>query len=241
MKHPRIYASIFALLLLSSILATGLRAQTADTARVAEPVRGIQYRTAADSAWHDPLFGGVGVSFDLCGALMAAFTTWGQLEGAVRANFLNTWFPVFEMGLGLSDHTNEETDIHYRTHSPYFRVGCDYNVLKDHRSGNRLYAGVRYAFSPFKYDVAGPPLADPVYGGEVPFSYTGMKSVAHWGELVVGVDVKVWKFLHLGWSARYKLRFSERATRVGHAWYVPGYGKSGGNMLGGTFCVVFDL
>lgn len=241
MIRKRIFAYISVLLLLSSVAVARAQAP-ADSIRSAEKVKGIQYATAKpDTTWRDPLFGGVNVGVDLCGAVMASFGAWGQYEGQLRANFLNTWFPVVEVGVGVSDHDGEETELHYRTHSPYFCLGCDYNVLKEHQSGNRLFVGLRYAFSPFKYDVAGPAFNDPVYGGELPFRYSGLKSTAHWAEAVLGVDVKVWRFVRLGWSFRYKFMFKEKETVVGKSWYVPGYGKSGGKMLGGSFNLSFDI
>jgi hypothetical protein len=60
-------------------------------------------------------------------------------------------------------------------------------------------------------------------------------------ELVGGIEAKVWGILHLGWSVRYKMRIAESNTAVGHAWYVPGYGTSGGSVMTGTFNVSIDI
>lgn len=221
---------------------TGVRDSTEQVGRI----RGIQYSSREEAAAaarkkEQPFFAGVSVSGDLCGAGMAAFASYGQYEAAARVNFKNRFFPIFEMGWGLSDHTDDGTDLHYKTNAPYFRIGCDYNLANDASSGNRIFAGVRYAFSSFSFDVDGPAITDPVWGTQTPFHFTGMDSGAHWGEVVFGLEAKVWGILHLGWSVRYRLKFHVKETPVGKPWYIPGYGKSEGHSLGGTFNVIFDI
>lgn len=238
--------SICALWLLSAALP--LWSQTvADTVATTTPrIRGVQYaepdEALADRLHReDPLFAGVSVSADVCGAVMATFCSYGQYEGAVRVNLKNRFFPIAEVGLGKSDHTDDESDNHFRVSAPYFRIGCDYNVAKDKFSGNRIFVGVRYGYTSFKYDMSGPPIQDAIWGTEIPFHFTNISGNAHWGELVVGLEAKVWKFFHLGWSARYRLRFSEKQAPMGRAWYLPGFGKNDNSAFGGTFNIIFDI
>lgn len=248
------FASSFALLLIASLLPVGLRAQTprlqADTVRVKpRPARveGVQYHSpeeaaaALEAAKELPLFAGVSVGGDLCGAAMALLGKYGQYEAAARLNMRGRYFPIFEAGVGVSDHTNETTNNHFKVHAPYFRLGMDYNVMKNRRSGNRVFVGLRYAFSSFKYDVDGPALTDPVYGTTQPFAYEGLKGMNHWGEAVFGIEARVWGILHLGWSFRYRIRFSDKKSAIGSPWYVPGYGKNDTSALGGSFNLIFDI
>lgn len=225
-----------------------LWAQTpSDSTRETKPrIRGVQYASPEDEAARlkqhaDPLFAGVSVSGDVCGAVMAAFCSYGQYEGAVRVNLKNRYFPIAEVGLGRSNHTDDESDNHFRVSAPYFRVGCDYNVAKDKFSGNRIFVGLRYGFTSFKYDMSGPPIHDAIWGTEIPFHFTGISGNAHWGELVLGLEAKVWKFFHLGWTARYRLRLSEKQAPMGRAWYLPGFGKNDNSAFGGTFNIIFDI
>lgn len=208
-------------------------------------VRGIQFsKETIDNVLEKksvPFFSGVSVSGDLAGLFMAAFTSYGQIEGAIRLNFKETYLPIFEMGWGICDDTNEVTSIHYKTNAPFFRIGCDYNFLKNKKSGNRLYAGLRYAFTTFNYDLERPLLQDPHWGHYVPFEYKGINSNCQWAEIVFGLETKIWSIFHLGWSIRYKLRLSEKKHEIGEAWYIPGFGKNGSNMLGGTFNLIFDI
>lgn len=220
-----------------------------DTIRTTDsaPVCGVQYGSPEEAAAALaasrplPLFAGVSVSGDLCGALMAALGAYGQYEAAARVNMRGRYFPIFEAGIGVSNHTNETTDLHYKVHSPYFKLGMDYNVMKNLRSGNRIFVGLRYGFTSFKYDVDGPDMVDPTYGTVTPFDYDGLKGMNHWGEAVFGLEARVWGILHLGWSFRYKFRFANKESAVGSPWYVPGYGKNDTSCLGGSFNLVFDL
>lgn len=228
MTTSKTFASIFALLLLSSHSLCAQ--QTADSGLAGDTLAAKTQR-----AWH------LSVGTDVAGAFLAATTSYGVLEGNLRLNLHETYFPTLEVGMGMSDHTNDESHLHYRTHSPYFRLGCDYNFIKDKSSGNRIFAGMRYGFTPFRYDVDGPDLYDPVHHKYHPFAFKGLSATSHWAEVVAGLEARVWGILHLGWSVRYKLRINESNTAVGHAWYVPGYGKSGGSVMTGTFNVSVDI
>jgi len=246
----KIFAYTCALLLSSTaapLVAQPAATAAADSTVAPKPrVRGVQYASreeaaAAMRADKGPLFTGLSLSADVCGMAMAAFAPYGQLEAACRVNLRNRYFPIFEMGWGLSDHRSDVTDIHFKTQAPYFRIGCDYNIAKDKRSGNRIFAGLRYAFSSYAFDLDGPAVTDPVWGGSTPYVFSGLSGRAQWGEIVVGLEARVCKFFHLGWSARYRLRFHEKVSPVGRAWYIPGYGKNGGHVFGGTFNIVFDI
>lgn len=244
----------FVLLLTSSLPALHAQVAPADTAHTARRVatsdsrvRGVQYSSpeeaaAALAAQQDlPLFAGVSVSADVAGAVMAAFTPYGQYEAAARLNLRGRYFPVAEVGVGVSDHTNETSRLHFKVNAPYYRVGMDYNVAKNRRSGNRIFVGLRYAFATYKYDVDGPDITDPVYGTSQPFRYSGLRGTNHWAEAVFGLEARVWGILHLGWSVRYRLRIYNKQSAVGSPWYVPGYGKNDTHALGGTFNLIFDI
>ena len=132
-----------------------------------------------------PVFAGVAVSADLVGIYMKlANHNYVPLEVSARLNFKEKYFPVFELGYGESDYQHEETNNTYRTKAPYFRIGMDYNFKKNWRSGSRLFAGVRYAFTSFNYDIASPGFSDPVWNQEYNFNFKGLHANSHWGELI---------------------------------------------------------
>lgn len=188
-----------------------------------------------------PFFNGVAVSVDLVGAGQLLLSDYGQYEAALRINLKDRYFPIFELGYGISDATDETTNINYKTKAPYGRFGCDFNLLKNKHDIYRLYAGARYAFTSYKFDLAVPVVTDPVYGGTSDMSTTDIKCNYHWMELVMGVDAKIAGPLHLGWSVRYKRRLFHDDGSIGNTWYVPGYGIQGGSRIGATFNVIFEL
>lgn len=202
-----------------------------------------QKRGAKQTAERDtvPLFNGIAVSVDAAGAAMTVLSDYGQYEAALRINMRDRYFPIVELGLGKADHTDDGTNLCYKTSAPYGRIGVDFNCLKNKHDIYRLYAGFRIAYTTFKYDVTAPPVTDPVWGGESEYGGTGVKANCLWWEAVFGVDAKIAGPVHLGWSVRYRSRVSNDCGSLGNVWYVPGYGRSGGTRIGATFNVGIDI
>ncbi len=188
-----------------------------------------------------PLFRGVALSADLFGPAMHLFGDYGQVEGAVRLNLRDRYFPIVELGYGHCDHVDGATQTSYKTSAPYFRVGVDYNLLKNKHDLYRLYGGVRYAYTNFKYDMGNPGVTDPVWDNLARFEAQDVKCNYHWMELAFGVDATIWGPFHLGWSVRYRNRLFRDEGRLGKCWYVPGFGKTAKSNFGATFNLVFEL
>lgn len=202
---------------------------------------GAQNKTFAIEKDSVPLFNGFAVSFDLVGPVMQALSDYGDYEAALRINLHDQYFPIFELGYGRADRDDEVTGIKYKTGAPFFRIGCDLNLLKNKHAPNRLYGGFRYAFTVYNVDIARPGTTDPVWGWDSSFSVTGETCNQHWFEAVFGLDAKVWGPLHMGWVFRYKRRIAHKDTSIGNTWYVPGFGIYGDTRLGATFNVAIDI
>lgn len=188
-----------------------------------------------------PFFNGIAVSADLVGVAQMAFGDYGQYEAALRLNLKNKYFPVFELGYGKADAEDLATRLTYKTSAPYGRVGVDFNLMKNKRDVNRLYGGLRYAYTNYQFDLFCPGVTDPTWGESAEFKAQDVACNYHWLEFVFGVDAKLWGPIRLGWSARYKRRLFHDDGTVGNTWYVPGYGIGGNARLGGTFNVIFEL
>lgn len=189
-----------------------------------------------------PFFNGLAVSFNLSSAATRWLTDRGEYEGALRINLHDQYFPVIEIGVGTADHqTDDVTGLSYKTTAPYFRIGCDINLLKNKHDRNRLYAGIRYAFTNYKVDITREALQDPVWNTEASFGVNGEKCNQHWAEVVFGLDAYIWGPLHLGWDVRYKRRIAYKKSTIGNTWYVPGYGIYGDTRIGANFNVIIDL
>ena len=188
-----------------------------------------------------PFLNGFAVSVDLVGPAQMLFGDYGQYEAALRVNLKDRYFPVVELGMGKADHVDDITNITYKTTAPYAKIGVDFNLLKNKHDIYRLFAGVRYAFTSFKYDLSHPGMEDPVWGNTAPYQADGVKCSCQWVEAVFGVDAKIWGPVHLGWSVRYRSRIAYNDGELGNSWYVPGFGKSGGSNIGGTFNIAVDI
>lgn len=189
-----------------------------------------------------PMFHGFALSFDLLGAIQMKLSDYGQYEGALRLNLYNKYFPIVEVGYGRADHEDDEvTGITYKTSAPYFRVGADVNLMKNKHSKNRIYAGLRYAFTSYKVDISRRPFPDPVWLWDTSYGVQDEACSQHWAELLFGLDAQVFGPLHLGWSVRYRRRLSHNDGIIGKTWYVPGYGTQNGSRLGGTFNISIDI
>lgn len=189
-----------------------------------------------------PLFRGFSVSFDVVGAAMLAFSDHGEIGGALRINLHDQWFPVFEMGIGRANHEKDVvTSITYKTSAPYFRIGMDWNFLRNKHQSNRLYAGLRYAFTSYKVDVIRDELPDPVWQSKTGFGVEGLSCSMHWAEIVVGIDARIYGPFHLGWDVRYRRRLVHKEGDLGNTWYVPGFGINDQDKLAANFNVIIDI
>lgn len=189
-----------------------------------------------------PLLKGMQLSVDIAGPIIMQLSDYGEYEAALRLNLKNKYFPIFELGYGVAEHLNDEvTGISYETSAPYFRIGCDLNLLKNKNSENHFYGGIRYAFTSYKVDISRHGIQDPVWGNTAGFDITGESCNQHWIELVLGIDSKIWGPLHMGWNVRYKRRIAHKDSSIGNTWYVPGFGKYGDTRLGANFNITIDI
>ncbi len=216
-------------LVISLLSPVAISAQT--PANVAEPIE-----QDSTSFLH-----GFAVGIDLVGIVQYAVSDYGQFEATLRLNLHDKYFPIFEAGIGRASSDDEVTEISYRSTAPYFRIGADYNMMKNKHDDYRIYLGGRYAFSYFNYDVSHPDMKDPYYGGISTYMANDVKCYSHWLELAAGVDAKIWGPFHLGWSVRYRKRLFHDSGELGNVWYVPGFGKDDSSNLGAAFYFTIDI
>ncbi len=177
---------------------------------------------------------GVGFGMKLVGGRFA------NMEILGRINLLEKYFPVVELGVGECNREGGEQSTFFHTRAPYYRAGADYSLTKK-RNGNRLFMGVRYGFSKFGYDYSNPDFQDPYWGGPIGTEVSDIKASMHWAEFCFGIETKLWKYIRMGWSFRFKSRLHQSDCPHGDPWYVPGYGKNGSSTFGGTVNLIFEL
>ena len=182
-----------------------------------------------------PLYQGVLVEADAFSAVMSA--VWSDrysFEAGVRVDLRDKFFPAFEMGVAGADRTSVN-GYGFKTDGVFFRIGGDYNLLKptppEARIQRYFLIGVRYAFSPFAYDVTDIRVDNGYWSDDVMRDYLGVRTVQHWMEVVGGLHVEVARNLYLGWGVRRKIRFGSDDTGEVSPWFIPGIGiKSIGNV-----------
>ncbi len=225
--------TVYIILLTSSLLSVAL------PVRAQQPSQPKEVKTEEEKI---PLYNGISIGVDLFGIGNKLFGgDYLSSEVSIDVNLKNRFFPVIEMGYGSTDTTDDDYGIHYKSSSPYARIGLDYNTMGKKKSDSYLFVGMRYGFTAFKYDVQAPELEDPIWNGSVPFSHNGINSRAHWMELLVGIKVKVIKNFQMGWTVRYKARFSVKDNVNATPWYIPGYGSNKSTNFGFTYNLIYKL
>ncbi len=179
---------------------------------------------------------GFDIHFDVVGAVMMSASDHGQWEGGVRINILDKYFPAVELGYGEADEKEDYVEESWgKAKGTFFRIGCDFNILKNKHDIYKLFAGFRYGFSKFSYDMS---VGETVTTEDDPDTdedesstttvytdYYDMDATYHWIEFVLGADAKIWGPLHLGWDIRYRRRLTQTFDDVGAPWYIPGFGN----------------
>ena len=234
MKKESISTYIIALLVLSSLWGMPTRLQAQE----------FKLITIEEEAEKPALFQGVYVGVDVFGFVNQVLGSDAKTaEVSVEANLLNRFFPVVELGVGGMDANDDETNIHFKTSAPFFRIGANYNVFykKPHLPGY-FTVGLRYGFTSFDYDVKAPALVDPNWGHtEVPIDYTGVKTKVGWLELVLGLNTNVYKDFYMGFTVRYRSRLSMTKNENSEPYYIPGFGRGKSTNLGITYNLVYKL
>lgn len=202
-----------------------------------------------------PLYNGISIGVDLWG--IGSKVLGGDnisSEVAIDVDLKHRFFPTLELGYGSSNESGD-LGIRYKTQAPYLRIGLDYNALYKKQHGQLFTVGARYGITNFKYDIESLGLDDPIYGGGVgnpnltddiwggslPYNYTGMKGTMQWIEICLGVRANIWKNLHMGWSIRMKYKLSATTGTYGDPSYVPGFGKYGSSTIGVVYTITYKL
>lgn len=185
-----------------------------------------------------PLFNGLTVNVNILDGVTKLFgQSYGNYEIAAELDLHNRFFPVWEIGLGYADNTPEELNFTYRTKpSLYNRIGMNYNFGYNKEEMSFFYIGVRYGFSVFTYDIDNITMESSYWEETEQLNMTGQKSWAHWGELLGGLRVQVYKNFYMGWTVRYRMMFGYKKNTDSQPWFIPGFGPEG-SPFGFTYTV----
>jgi len=204
--------------------------------------RTIRYEDAIDETNKSIVVCGGALALDLFSPIQMLLSDYGGFQIDFSLNIKKTFFPTFEIGYGICNHKDGYTLVKYKTSAPFFKIGLDYNILKDKTQSNRMFVGCRYGFSNFKFNISGQEIVDPIWKYSEPFDYKNINTTTHWVELLAGVRVKIWRNIYMGWSIRYKKHISSSSNTFAEPYYIPGYGSTtNSSSWGGSYSIIYDL
>lgn len=129
------------------------------------------------------------------------------------------------------ERTLNSATQNYSNAGNYFRVGPDINLLLKDPDRNMVFIGLRYAQSSFDEQLSFV-TQDPVYG-EINETLNNKGMKASWGEITMGLRVKVWKELWMGYTARLKIVPIVHGNEEFIVYEIPGYGLASKNTYWG--------
>lgn len=189
-----------------------------------------------------PLMYAVEVGVNIWDPVMRIFgQKYGGVDFSAALNLHNRYIPTFEAGFGMTDNTPPGMNFTYKTPmSPYFKIGADYNFIYNSDPDYRFVVGVRYGFSAFSYSLDNVWMNDSYWGENPTIAFPRQNVTAGWGELVLGLRVKIAGPISAGWMFRYHTLLHQTHPATGDAWYIPGFGPSASSITG-SFSIVYKF
>lgn len=189
-----------------------------------------------------PLLHSATVSLDLFTPAMRAFgTKYGLGEVAAEINLYNRYIPVLEFGLGQAENTPDDNNYTYKSAiSPFFRIGMNYNFFYGSNPDYMLMIGLRYGFSPFKFEVTDISQQGGYWNEPITYDIPSQSVTAGYLQLLLALRVRIFDNFSMGWSIRYQSIMHESATPHGKAWYIPGFGARN-RSLNATFSLSYTI
>ena len=173
------------------------------------------------------------------------FMAFGQSYASADVNAtLNLWNriqPTIELGMGWAKNTPDGMNFTYRAKpSPYVKVGANYNFMFKNSPDYQALLGIRLGYSNFGYDITDVHYHGGYWQEDLDVDIKGERSHALWGELGVGLKVKLFDHLAMGWMIRYHGIFNYGKNNHSNPWFIPGYGPRSGS-LGLTMGLYYTL
>lgn len=189
-----------------------------------------------------PLLYAVEVGVNVWDPVMRIFgQKYGGVDFSAAVNLHNRYLPTFEAGLGMADKTPAAMNYNYHSPvAPYFKIGADYNFLYNSDPDYRFYAGLRYGFSSFKFDIRDVTLSNDYWGDPAGINFPRASVTAGWFEFILGLRVKIAGPVSAGWALKYHSTLHRTHPATGDAWYIPGYGTSTSS-LSGAFSITYTI
>lgn len=189
-----------------------------------------------------PTFYGLTLGVDIWDPIMRLFNQkYGLFGVSAELNLHNRYLPTIEMGLGKANNTPDDGNYTYTSPlSFYIKFGASYNFLFNKNPDYQFLGGIRFGYTSFKYDITNITVSSDYWGETDKFDILDQKSNAFWGEIVMGIRVKIIQNFSMGWSVRYHFLFNYKKNPNSEPWYIPGYGAKD-NDVSGSFSVYYTI
>lgn len=162
-------------------------------------------------------------------------SVWAELS-------LYNWLkPYVELGLGTADYLPKDESYHYKSGlAPYFKLGMNYNFLYRSETDYSAYAGLRFGFTSFSYEVVDVDSRNSYWNETAPLSVPSQEASISYLEVLFGLRVRVWRDISLGWELKMHRILRQGVHAYGNPWYIPGFGTKG-STFSGAFSVSYTL
>ncbi|MEG0560604.1 MAG: DUF6048 family protein [Muribaculaceae bacterium] len=152
--------------------------------------------------------------------------SYGGGDVSAELSIHNRYFPTIEVGIGSANNTPEDGNFTYKGKMAiYGKIGASYNFFYNKTPDYQLLGGFRLGFSSFKYDITNISANSGYWNENTKFEILNQKSHALWGEIVLGIKVKVVQNFSVGWALRYRFIFNYKKNINSDPWYIPGFGN----------------
>lgn len=189
-----------------------------------------------------PTLNAVSIGLNLWDPIMViAGQKYGGIDIWADLSIHNRFFPVVELGIGIAKDTPLEGNFTYKgLPSMYAKIGANYNFFAHDEDIYQLFAGIRGGFSAFKYEITDISINSSYWNQTKQFNLLDQSSSALYGEALIGIKVKIFNALSMGWTVRFHHLFKCDDAKDSSPWYIPGYGTKQ-SKLSATLSVIYTI
>jgi hypothetical protein len=111
----------------------------------------------------------------------------------------------------------------YINEGSFYKIGPDINFMHRDPDHSALFIGMRYARANYKDEISND--YDNIFWGDGSLNKENSSLQSNWLELTTGLKVRLYKFLWMGYTARFKFRVNDNfSTNELAPHWIPGYG-----------------
>lgn len=146
----------------------------------------------------------------------------GNYSGMEIQAALALYRAICVVEFGQEENSRGE-NFDYQNKGIFYRLGGDWNFIKDQESGNVLSLGLRYANAGFEDNLS---YTDDLGFGETTLSYANHDLKARWWEVALSLRGHLVSNLYMGFTMRWQTLRKIKGEGSLKTFDVPGFGKT---------------